>query len=177
MLPCRAGATRPALELGGGRPNVLRTLTERRCAMSGRQLVGVWDFTSMVFRTPSGGVVYPYGEHLLGRLSYTSGGYMSVLLMRPDRPVFPSDDPLGGTESEKAAAFESFDAYCGTYEVDERMGAVVHCIELSKFPNWVGTRQVREYALSGDQLVLRATLAVGGEQWHGEASLQRIRGE
>jgi hypothetical protein len=142
--------------------------------MSGEQLVGVWDFTSMVVRTSRVEVVYPYGEHLLGRLSYTSGGHMSVLLMRPDRPRVASDDPLAGTESEKAAAFESFDAYCGTYEVDEKRGIVVHRIELGKFPNWVGTQQVREYELSGDQLVLRATLAIRGEQWHFEGLLQRV---
>jgi hypothetical protein len=142
--------------------------------MSIERFVGVWDFTSMVVLTSSGEVVYPYGEDLFGRLIYTRGGHMCVLLMRSGRPSFASDDPYTGTEAEKAAAFESFDAYCGTYEVDGQAGTVTHHIEGSRFPNWLGTNQVRYFEFSDDQLIIKAIIPVGGEDWHFEGVLQRL---
>jgi hypothetical protein len=142
--------------------------------MSVERVVGVWDFTSMVVVTSSGEVVYPYGEDLYGRLIYTRGGHMSVLLMRSQRPRFTSNDPFAGTDSEKARAFDSFDAYCGTYEVDEDAGIINHRIEGSKFPNWLGTSQVRYFEFSDEQLIIKAVIAVGGEDWHFEGVLQRL---
>ncbi len=143
--------------------------------MSDQRLVGVWDFSSLVVVTSSGEVIYPYGEKLRGRLTYTRDGYMSVVLMRSDRPKFISDDPFAGTQSEKADAFDSFDAYCGTYEVNEQAGTVVHHIEASKFPNWLATDQVRYFEFAGDQLIMKAIIPVAGEDWHFEGVLQRLK--
>ncbi len=142
--------------------------------MSVEGFVGVWDFTSIVVLTSSGEIVYPYGEDLFGRLIYTRDGHMCVLLMRSERPSFASDDPLAATEAEKAGAYESFDAYCGTYEVDERAGTVTHHIEGSKFPNWLGTNQLQYFEFSDEQLIIKTILPMGGEDWHFEGVLQRL---
>lgn len=64
-------------------------------------------------------------------------------------------DPLRGTPEEIKEAFEGFDAYGGTYEVDMEKGAVTHHIAVGRFPNWEGTAQVRYFKLLGDQLLLR----------------------
>jgi hypothetical protein len=142
--------------------------------MSAEKIVGVWDFTSMVVLTSSGEVVYPYGEDLYGRLIYTEGGHMCVLLMRARRPKFALDDPFAGTPTEKADAFDSFDAYCGTYEVDEHAGIITHRIEGSKFPNWLGSNQIRYFEFADQQLIIKAVIPVGGEDWHFEGVLQRL---
>ncbi|MBA7595618.1 hypothetical protein ES703_02582 [subsurface metagenome] len=141
--------------------------------MKNKELVGTWKFVSMKVQTSSGELIYPYGENLFGMIIYTSGGYMSVLLMRPDRPRFASGDLLGGTPEEIKAAYEGFDAYCGTYEVDSEKGTVTHHIEGGKFPNWVGTDQERNFKFSSSNLVLTATIPVKGEQWNFEGVLEQ----
>lgn len=142
--------------------------------MDKEKLIGTWKFESMKVETEKGKIIYPYGENLFGMLIYTPDGYMSVLLMNPEREKFASDDPLGGSPEEIKAAYENFDAYCGTYTVDTENGTVTHHIEGSKFPNWVGTDQVRHFVFSDDKLLLKATLLIKGKQWHFEGLLKRL---
>lgn len=142
--------------------------------MKKEKLIGTWKFESMKLGTEKGEVIYPYGEKLFGMLIYTQSGYMSVLLMNPDRKGFSSDDPLGGTPEEIKEAYKGFDAYCGTYTVDEEKGTVTHHVEGSKFPNWVGTKQVRYFKFSDDKLLLYATLKAKGLQCKVEAILKRL---
>ncbi len=137
--------------------------------------VGTWRFISMEARSPKGEVIYPYGKNLFGRLIYTADDFMSVLLMNPDRPRFGSDDPMAGTTDEIEAAFRGFDAYCGTYTLDEERGTVTHHIQASKFPNWIGTDQARLYESRDGRLILKADIDTRGETWKFEAALERIR--
>jgi hypothetical protein len=138
-------------------------------------LVGTWRFVSMEARSPKGEVIYPYGENMFGRLIYTVDGFMSVLLMNPDRPRFASDDPLAGTAEEIEAAYRGFDAYCGTYTIGEQRATVTHHIQASKFPNWIGTDQVRSYETRDGRLILKADIETRGETWKFGAALERIR--
>lgn len=138
------------------------------------KFIGTWRFRSMIVHTSNGETIYPYGKNLFGMLMYTPSGYMSVLLMHPDRKKFASDDPFAGTSEEIKEAYEGFDAYCGAYTVDEEMGTVTHHIEGSKFPNWLGTDQVRHFGFSDDRLLLKATLCIKGEEWYVEAELRRL---
>jgi hypothetical protein len=137
-------------------------------------LVGTWKFKSMVFKTDTGKTVYPYGEKMFGILIYTPGRYMSALLMDPDRKRFASDDLKIGTADEIKQAYDKFDAYCGTYTVNEEKNTVTHHVEGAKFPNWVGTDQVRHFELKGDKLRIKATIKMAGEDWHGEVVLEKI---
>lgn len=142
--------------------------------MNKEKFIGTWKFVSMKATTSKGEVIYPYGEDLFGMLIYVLSGHMSVLLMRPDRPNFTSDDPFAGTTDEIKSAYEGFDAYCGTYTVDDEKGTVTHHIKGSEFPNWVGTDQVRFFEFSGDRLFLKATLLIKGKQWDFEGVLKRL---
>jgi hypothetical protein len=47
---------------------------------------------------------------------------------------------------------ESYVSYCGRYEV--RGESVFHHVEMSLFPNWVGTQQERYFQFAGDRLIL-----------------------
>ena len=142
--------------------------------MNKNELIGTWKFESMVVKTESGKTIYPYGEKLFGMLIYTPSGHMSALLMNPDRKKFASNDLKAGTPEEIKQAYEKFDAYCGTYTVDENKGTVTHHVEGAKFPNWVGTDQVRYFKLKGDRLEIKAMIEIEGENWHIEAELKRI---
>lgn len=142
--------------------------------MDKEKFISSWKFESMKLETEKGEVIYPYGENLFGMLIYTPSGHMSALLMNPDRQRFASDDPLAGTTEEVEGAYRKFDAYCGTYSIDEEKGTVTHHIEGGKFPNWVGTDQVRYFEFSGDRLLLKATLRINEEDWQCEAELRRL---
>jgi len=81
--------------------------------MRNEQFVGTWKLVSCEARSSNGEVSYSYGRNPFGMLMYDSGGNMSVLLMRRDRPKFASDDRWRGTPEEIKAAFEGLIAYCG----------------------------------------------------------------
>jgi len=139
------------------------------------RLIGTWKFESLVARTATGKVRYPYGEKPFGILIYTPSGHMSMLLMNPDRKRFTTDDPKAGTPEETIEAYDKFDAYCGTYAVDKERGIVTHHLEGAKFPNWVGTDQVRYFQIEDDRLHIKATVQVKGEDWFYEGQLLRAR--
>jgi len=85
---------------------------------------------------------------------YQPAGHMCVALMRPDRPKFVSDNLREATPEEVETAFEGYISYCGSYEVNERERFVIHSLQLSSFPNLVGTEQKRFFEFAGDQLIL-----------------------
>ena len=139
------------------------------------QLTGTWRFISLSGKSTQGDVIYPYSEHIYGMIIYDPGGYMSALLMDPERPAFASGDMMSGTPTELKAAFERFDAYCGTYTLNDENASVTHHVQGAKFPNWVGTDQVRFYKISGDTLSITAPpILAHGVEWTFEAVLVRL---
>lgn len=96
-----------------------------------------------------------------------------MLLMDPDRKRFANDDPKTGTSEEMVEAYDKFDAYCGTYTVDKEKGIVTHHLEGAKFPNWVGTEQVRYFKIDEHRLQITATITIKEEDWLYEGQLLR----
>ena len=86
-----------------------------------------------------------------------------MLISRTGRSGFAAGDLLGGTTQEKARAVEGVVAYAGRYTFHG--DRVVHHVELSLFPNWVGSDQERTVELDGDRLILSASpLLLGGKR-------------
>ena len=56
--------------------------------------------------------------------------------MGSGRRPFVAGDLLGGSTAEKAGAAETYVSYCGRYEFHGP--TVLHHVDLSFFPNWVG---------------------------------------
>jgi hypothetical protein len=126
------------------------------------ELVGRWRLVSWSSRDEDGALTYPFGETIDGSLVYTAGGWMTTMLAAGGRENLVTEDVVGGSEAERAAAFSTFLSYCGTYEVEGDV--VIHRIELSLFPNWVGDEQRRYFEFSDGALVLRTPpLEVGGQ--------------
>jgi lipocalin-like protein len=121
---------------------------------AGAAFVGTWRLVSYESRDSAGAVQYPFGQGVVGQLSYDAGGKMSAMLMKPDRPLFASQDLRRGTDVEVRAAFDGFIAYFGTYTVDATKGMVTHHVRAASYPNWVGGDQVRYYKFDGTRLVL-----------------------
>ena len=129
-------------------------------------LVGAWRLVSWENRCADGQVTYPLGPDAVGYIIYTSDGHVSVAIMRTKRSRFAVDDLLGGTIEERAMAEASYVSYAGTYEVQK--GMVVHHVEVSLFPNWVGAVQERFYECTGDRLSLHTTpMLLGGLEQRG----------
>jgi len=129
-------------------------------------LLGTWRLVSFESRSVDGKVSYPWGKNTLGYIMYNEEGYMFVAIMSANRPKFSSEDLKGGTTEEKAAAANTYISYCGRYEVQG--DTVIHHIELSFFPNWVGVDQKRILSFNGDRLSLNtpSILVDGIEQTH-----------
>jgi hypothetical protein len=131
--------------------------------MTPNPLIGTWKLVSWENRTLDGQVSYPFGKDAAGYIIYTNDGYMFVSIMRAKREPFASGDLLGGSLEEKANAAETYLSYGGRYEYQG--DAVIHHVELSLFPNWVGGEQERLVELSGTRLILStAPFLLGGKQ-------------
>jgi hypothetical protein len=116
---------------------------------------GRWKLVSWkIEQTNSDPIDPPIGPNPLGWIMYHPGGYMCVALMRPERPQFVSNSLMEATPEEVKAAFDGYVSYCGSYEVNAQERFVIHRLELSWFPNWVGTEQKRFFEFAGDRLTL-----------------------
>jgi len=130
-------------------------------SMNPKDFHGTWRLVSVETRKENG-EVYRRGQRT-GYLMYNDDGYMSVAFMKEGRPSFASGDIRGGTVEEKVAAVDDYTSYSGRYEVEG--DKVLHHIEVSLFPNWIGETQERTYELKDNQLTLSTPLMpVGGIQ-------------
>jgi len=88
-----------------------------------------------------------------GLLMYDPSGRMSVqIVLKADRKPFAplAKGLLSATPEEKAAAFDSYVAYFGTYTVDAKAGTVTHHLEGNLVPGRRGTDNVRWFEFQGE---------------------------
>ena len=126
------------------------------------RFIGVWKLLSCELKSSAGELSYPYGEHPLGRISYDKAGRMSATLMRPGRPGSSSREAVSQLSREALLALcRGFIAYYGTFDVDEAAHTVIHHVQVSSYPSYVGIDLKRTYEFTGNQLILTATTANG----------------
>ncbi len=116
---------------------------------------GTWRLVAFEVELASGETAHPFGRDAVGKIIYGSDGQMSAVLSRRERPRLAAGDPAEAAVEELAALGEGFLAYCGTYEVTEE--AVLHDVEASFVPNWVGTRLRRGYRFDGAGRLILST--------------------
>jgi hypothetical protein len=141
--------------------------------MMNNVLVGTWKLVAWENMSLNGEITYPFGQEPIGFITYTQDGFVSVSIMRAQRPNFSSGDLLGGSDAEKLAAVESYLSYCGTYDFDGVQA--VHHVQASLFPNWVGMDQIRLVELAQDTLILRTQpMLLSGKQQTARLEWKRI---
>jgi hypothetical protein len=140
--------------------------------LAAADLIGTWRLRSWT-ATADDGVEHPMGDPPEGVLVYTADGTMITTIGRAARPPIDGGDMLAGPDAQRLEAFTSFIAYSGTFRLDG--DDVVHRVEMSLFPNWIGTDQRRHVSLAsgGRELVLSA----GPFVLRGRLSVQRLRWE
>ncbi len=114
-------------------------------------IVGTWKLISWETRDEDGNVEKAEGGS--GYLIYTDDGYVSVTIVKGERPNFGSQDILGGTTEELVNAAQTYLAYVGKYEITTDQ--VIHKIDTSFFPNWVGEDKARFFEYSDNVLSLK----------------------
>jgi len=122
-------------------------------------IVGTWRLITWRRLEADGSYCYPFEENPRGILIYTEDGNMAVQMVKSNRPRFETNDALGGSEQQRAAAYSSCLAYFGGYEVQGQ--SVIHHVEASLFPNWSETVQNRPFLLDGDRLTLQVKAGNG----------------
>jgi hypothetical protein len=120
--------------------------------MTSYPLIGTWRLISWENRNADGHISYPLGKDAVGYIIYNRDGYMFVAIMRANRAKFAAGDLLSGSIEEKAHAAGTYVSYCGRY--DFRGETVVHHVDLSLFPNWVGVDQERLVEVRGNRMTL-----------------------
>ena len=90
------------------------------------RFIGNWKLTEWINISRDGKVNYPFGKDAAGIISYDDQANMAVQIMKKERPLFASEDPLQAKPEEVIAAFISFMAYSGKYEVDVASSRVIH---------------------------------------------------
>ena len=136
------------------------------------KLVGTWKLVSASSTTSSGerGET-PYGPNPVGYLTYTGDGRVTAMISYGGRKSLSFG---GGKLEEQAEAFKTFLAYGGWYTLSG--DKVIHHIEISSIPNYVGKDLVRSVKFQGDQIVLvTPPTPVNGRNQTVELIWQRLR--
>jgi hypothetical protein len=96
----------------------------------------------------------------LGILIYDQSGHVAAQLSRRDRTVAMLPEECQAAIATKgtpdtAQTILGYDAYFGTYKIDEHAGTVTHHLEAALFPGDVGKDIQRRFTISGDQLTIK----------------------
>jgi len=115
-------------------------------------IIGTWTLVSYKHESFEGIVFYPMGPYALGRLIYTDRGFFLVMIMKSNRRQFDVENLFEASAEEKLAASDGFIAYSGQYLFEDNK--IVHQIDMSFFPNWIGTTQKSSAVLANDSLAI-----------------------
>jgi len=135
-----------------------------RLALS-ETLAGTWSLVSRVDATASGErrIEPSLGADPLALLIYDRSGHFAAQFMRRDRSVDVPDGPSGAKNNSQAQG--GYDAYFGTYTIDEEKGTVTQRLVGSLSREHVGAVLTRAVHVEGDTLVIKlATNAADGTE-------------
>jgi hypothetical protein len=119
-----------------------------------RKFVGAWRLVSIEGNPPGRANFY---DRPTGLIMYDPSGRMCVnIVLKADRKPFApyTKGLLTATTEEKAAAFDTYAAYFGTYTIDAKAGTVSHHLDDNLIPGRQGTDNVRWFEFLGDNRLL-----------------------
>jgi hypothetical protein len=133
------------------------------------QLIGAWRLVELEYSGPNGSRIDPfYQKDSTGILIYDASGWMSVHIVGPNRraweiPASRLSAPAVAAETVlKEAAFDSYYAYFGTWELDPRTSVVTHRVSSALIPGETGLSYFQSVALEDGRLVLTTRVRQDG---------------
>jgi hypothetical protein len=122
-------------------------------------LPGTWQLLSRIDLTPSGEqrAEPSLGEDPLALLIYDRSGHFAAQFMRRDRSGDVPDGPSGAKNNSRAQG--GYDAYFGTYSIDDESCSVTQHLLGSLSRENVGVVLTRAMEVRGDILLIRLETA------------------
>ena len=118
-------------------------------------ITGSWRLLSWRIEYPDGRKpTEPFGPDPIGMLLYAADGGMTATMSRRRRTTLSAPSAMSASEASRAQAFSEYLSYGGRWHLEG--DSIVHVIEFSMNPSLIGTVQVREARVAGDELVLAA---------------------
>jgi lipocalin-like protein len=149
-------------------------------------ILGIWRLVSREDYDREGRrLIDPFlGSDPLGVLSFASGYFAAQFMNRRrtgiEAPMPGSTQPgigAAGSATNNSSAVGGYDAYFGTYEVDERAGTIAIALEGALSPGNVGMKMTRDVRVLGDRLWIRlSTNAADGTPITRTLTFERIPG-
>jgi hypothetical protein len=153
-------------------PATANPATAERQALTRQQLIGAWRLVRIDFTGPTGPLVDPfYQPDSEGMIVYDASGWMSCQIGAPHRSGSQrgrADGPRTGVPDSrlrppstpqearhKAAAYDSYYAYYGTWEFDAATSVVTHHVQGSLLPAETGLDYAQIATLEGGHLIFR----------------------
>jgi hypothetical protein len=124
--------------------------------------LGSWALVSLERVLPSGEVSRPLGDSPVGSILYQPDGHMSAQLSVGNPARFVNDDLDQASAEEATQAWRTYLGYWGSFKILVEKGVVVHRVEGSSFPNWIGTEQVRHFHFDGANRLILETQSSSG---------------
>ena len=123
-------------------------------------LIGTWRLVSREDRTASGErrIDPSLGADPIALLVYDRRGNFAAQFMKRDRQSAPST-PGGAAGLNNSRAVGGYDAYFGSYTVDDLAGTVTQRLLGALSPENVGLVLTRSMRVSGDELVIQLDTA------------------
>ena len=138
-------------------------------------LPGTWQLLSRVDVTASGErrIEPSLGEDPVALLIYDRGGHFAAQFMRRDRSVVVPDEPGGAKNNSRAQG--GYDAYFGTYTIDDEHATVTQTLLAALSAENVGAVLTRAMDVHDDTLVIRLdTTAADGTPVTRTLTWQRV---
>jgi hypothetical protein len=129
------------------------------------KLIGTWELQSREDFTPAGErrIDPGLGADPIALLFFDRSGHFAAQFMKRDRRNAPEAEPAKQAPNNSQAR-GGYDAYFGTYRVDEKTGTVATTLQGALTPENVGQIFNRTMSVAGDELTIRLeTATASGE--------------
>ena len=109
-----------------------------------KELIGHWELIKFE-AIGEENIIFPFGQNVRGLLYYGLDGIMSAQLGNSIRANFKNPDFRSAEDIEIKEAYNGYISYFGKYSVNELRKYIIHDVEMSLYPNWIGTRVIRYF--------------------------------
>lgn len=124
-------------------------------------LIGTWELLSREDHTSTGErrIDASLGENPVALLIYDRSGHFAAQFMKRDRDLASDADASRPSAPNNSQARGGYDAYFGTYTIDNARSAVTQTLTGALSPENVGLVLTRVMTVAGDELTIRLETA------------------